>query len=127
MRYRRRANWSCPLITRCLTILSLLFSLTLGLTAETNKVTYAADDKRTGWYANQPLLDPATVGGSGFGSLFDTPVIGQVYAQPLVSNGVLLVATEANWICGLDPFSGTVLWSRNLGPAWNVADVGAAI
>src|SRR3954467_49213 len=42
----------------------------------------------------------------------------------LVSNGVLLVATEANWICGLDPFSGTVLWSRNLGPAWNVADVG---
>jgi len=112
------------LITRFLPVLSLLFSLTLAASGQTNKVTYANDDKRTGWYANQPLLDPATVGGSGFGKLFDTPITGQVYAQPLVSNGVLFIATEANWIYGLDPFSGAILWSRNLGPPWNVADVG---
>ncbi len=108
---------------KSLSLLSL-FLLLSQVALPQNKVTYASDDKRTGWYKNQPLLDPATVGGSGFGKIFDTPINGQVYAQPLVSNGVLFVATETNWIYGLDPLTGEVKWSRNIAPAWNIADVG---
>src|SRR5436305_7233687 len=89
--------------------LVLTFLLSQGALPQ-NNVTYASDDKRTGWYSNQPLLDPITVGGTGFGKLFDTPINGQVYAQPLVSNGTLFVATETNWIYGLDPLTGAIKW-----------------
>ena len=89
---------------KSLSLLSLALLLNQFAFAQ-NKVTYASDDKRTGWYKDQPLLDPATVGGSGFGKLFDTAINGQVYAQPLVSNGILFIATETNWIYGLDPLT----------------------
>ena len=104
-----------------------IFSLAIFLSQialPQNKATYAGDDKRTGWYKDQALLDPDTVAGSGFGKLFDTAINGQVYAQPLVSNGVLFVATETNWIYGLDPLTGATKWSRNIAPPWNVVDVG---
>jgi hypothetical protein len=78
-------------------------------------VTASGDALRTGWYQDQPRLSPAIVSGGSFGKLFETPVQGQVYAQPLVSNGTLLVVTEDNWIYGLDPASGAVKWSRNVG------------
>ncbi len=110
------------MLTRYLSLTSLFLCSAFLSSAQTNKATYASDDKRTGWYADQPLLDPATVGSSEFGKIFDTTITGQVYAQPLVSNGVLFVATESNWIYGLDPVSGATLWSRNLGPAWNAVD-----
>src|SRR5512139_9952 len=83
-------------------------------------VTNAADAERTGWYSTQSTLTPQLVSGGTFGRLFSTPVSGQVYAQPLLANGVLFVATEANWIYGLDPVTGAVLWSRQLGVPWNV-------
>ena len=47
-----------------------------------------------------------------------------MYAQPLISNGTLLVATETNNIYGLDPATGTQRWTRNLGIWWNPADLG---
>jgi hypothetical protein len=83
----------------------------------------AGDALRTGWYPNQPLLDPQAVGSPAFGSLFSVDVEGQVYAQPLVAAGTLLIATEANWVYGLDPATGATLWSRSLGPPWNAADL----
>src|SRR5439155_1358612 len=43
--------------------------------------------------------------------------------QPLVSNGTLLVATEADDIYGLDPVTGAQRWSRHLHVPWNPADV----
>jgi Abnormal spindle-like microcephaly-assoc'd, ASPM-SPD-2-Hydin/Protein of unknown function (DUF1573) len=112
-----------PLFAKTLSLLPLALLLN-QIALPQNKVTYAGDDKRTGWYKDQPLLDPATVGGSGFGKLFDTAINGQVYAQPLVSNGILFVATETNWIYGLDPLTGDIKWARNTGPAWNISDVG---
>jgi len=87
-------------------------------------VTQAGDERRSGWYPNQPLLAPATVKGASFGKLFSTPISGQVYAQPLVSGDVLFVATETNDIYGLDTESGVILWHRSLGTPWNPADVG---
>ena len=112
-----------PLFNKTLSLFSLIIFLSqMGLSQ--NKATYAGDDKRTGWYKDQPLIDPDTVGGSAFGKLFDTSINGQVYAQPLVSDGILFIATETNWVYGLDRLTGEIKWSRNVGPAWNVMDVG---
>jgi iron transport multicopper oxidase len=72
--------------------------------------TQAADDLRSAWYSNQPDLAPEIVEGRDFGRLFSRRVEGQVYAQPLVSSGILLVATEANHVYALDPGDGHVLW-----------------
>jgi iron transport multicopper oxidase len=86
----------------------------------------AKDDMRTGWYNDQPELSPGEVASGDFGQIFDHAGInGQVYAQPLVANGVLLVATETNWIYGLDPVDGHQLWARQLVTPYNIAsDIG---
>src|ERR1700716_2039210 len=81
-------------------------------TNDTNVPTGSADSMRTGWYPNEPGLSPQVVGSSNFGQLFSTPINGQVYAQPLLVNGTVLVATETNWLYGLDPVTGGVQWSR---------------
>jgi hypothetical protein len=85
--------------------------------------TGGGDNLRTGWYADQPGLSPQIVGGNTFGRMFSTAINGQVYAQPLVAEGTLFIATESNDIYGLDPESGTVRWNRNLGPAFDAKDV----
>jgi len=84
------------------------------------------DPLRSGWYPDQPGLAPVSSGGCAFGQLFAAPVNGQVYAQPVVDVGTntLLVATEANWIYGLDPATGAQKWARNLGVSWNASDLG---
>ena len=86
-------------------------------------VTASSDALRTGWYPDQTSLTPQIVQSGGFGQLFSAPVIGQVYAQPLVSNGKLLAATEADWIYSFDAVSGAQNWSRNLGTPFNPAEV----
>ncbi|HXI58087.1 MAG TPA: PKD domain-containing protein [Polyangia bacterium] len=90
----------------------------------TTAVTQGADELRTSWYPDQTLLAPATVGGSTFGKLFSTAITGEVSAQPLVSQGVLLVATQANNIYGLDAETGAIQWSRNLGSPFLASDIG---
>ena len=76
-----------------------------------------------GWYPNQPTLTPQLVSGGTFGQLWSTSVNGQVYAQPLLSNGTLLVATETNNVYGLDPASGATV-DASLATPWNPADIG---
>ncbi len=82
-----------------------------------------ADSLRTGWYPDEAQLTPQLLEGGGFGPIFDTPVKGQVYAQPLVSGNTLLAATQDNWIYGIDPQSGAIQWERNVGTPWNSADL----
>jgi hypothetical protein len=86
-------------------------------------ITYANDSLRSGWYSDQTTLTPALVGGGTFGQQFSTPVNGQIYAQPLVWNGTLFIATQANWIYGLDANTGAIRWSRNLGTPFNPAEL----
>ncbi len=83
----------------------------------------AGDDLRSGWYPDQPALDPTTVGSPYFGQIFNAKVDGQIYAQPLYANGTLFVATESNWVYALDPATGTPLWSRRLATPWYATDV----
>jgi glucose dehydrogenase len=73
---------------------------------------------RVGWYSNQAGLAPSAVTASSFGALFTAAVNGQVYAQPLVSKGILLVATEKNNVYGLAAGTGVQQWTRNLGVPW---------
>jgi hypothetical protein len=89
-------------------------------------VTNSGDDLRTGWYPNEPSITPQLVSGGTFGQLWSTPVEGQVYAQPLLDDGTLLVATEDNKVYGLNPASGALQWSQplNLGTPFNAADIG---
>ncbi|HEX4825788.1 MAG TPA: hypothetical protein VFV19_15915 [Candidatus Polarisedimenticolaceae bacterium] len=105
-------------------IIIAAIALTIPAAAHAAGVTNAADDRRTGWYPDEASLSPSFVAGAGFVQQFSTPVEGQVYAQPLVINRSLFVATEENWIYRLDPESGAILWSRQVAPPWNPADIG---
>jgi hypothetical protein len=66
------------------------------------------------------------VSGGTFGQLWSATVDGQVYAQPLLANGTLLVATENNKVYGLNPATGAAKWAAplNLGTPWRAADIG---
>jgi len=103
----------------CMLCLLALTGQTLGA-----GITNAGDDLRTGWYPDEPSLTPQLVSGGTFGQLWSAPVEGQVYAQPLLDNGTLLVATEKNKVYGLDPATGAVQWSKELGTPWNPSDIG---
>ena len=86
----------------------------------------SADTLRTGWFSDQPLLDPTTVSSPYFGQIFDAVVDGQIYAQPLYANGAVFVATETNTVYALDPATGAALWQRQLATPWNAADLGCS-
>ncbi|MEY9909166.1 hypothetical protein ABIA35_005401 [Catenulispora sp. MAP12-49] len=87
--------------------------------------TVSVDNSRDGWDSSEPGLSPANAASSDFGQLFSTKLDGQVYAQPIVipaKNGrtapILIAVTENNNVYGLDPVTGAILWSKNVGPAW---------
>lgn len=77
--------------------------------------TNAGDNGRDGWYPDEPGLSPATVQSGSFGELFSKQLNGDIYAQPIVSNGVLLVVTETDNIYGLSPATGAQIWTKNVG------------
>ncbi|HVU73239.1 MAG TPA: choice-of-anchor D domain-containing protein [Mycobacteriales bacterium] len=127
---------------RSRTLLALLLVVIAAFTptvisrarARADVMTLDLDNSRTGWDQQEgdetgPGLDPtADVRATDFGQLWKTPVDGEVYASPLVvtkgGTKVVVVGTETNWIYGLDPTSGSVLWSRNVGPSWKVSWIG---
>ncbi len=83
--------------------------------ASADLTTNNNDLLRTGWYPDESALSPQVVEGGSFGQLFDSSVNGEVIAQPLVSDNTLLVATESNYVYGLDPRTGAPLWNDYLG------------
>jgi len=117
---------------RAVSVLSTLFlalgAATPALAAELpgSELTNSGGELRTGWYPNQPTLTPELVSGGTFGRLWSTPVEGQVYAQPLLNDGTLFVGTEGNNLYGLDPTTGAVKWSENLGTPWNPGEISCA-
>jgi hypothetical protein len=55
---------------------------TAAISARADDVTASQDLMRNGWDSGEPNMGPSVV--PTFTQLFDTPVCGQVYAQPLV-------------------------------------------
>jgi hypothetical protein len=104
--------------------LALVAAVAVPLAAAADETTASVDTLRTGWDQNEPGLAPSAVSASDFGQLFATNVDGQVYAQPIVVGGTLIAATENNWIYGMNPATGAVTWSRNVGPAWPASAIG---
>ena len=92
--------------------------------AAADVTTVSVDTMRTAWDKSESGLTPSDVGAPDFGQLFATQLDGQVYAQPVVAKNTLLVVTENDKAYGLDPTSGAVRWTRDVGPAWSVAALG---
>jgi len=89
------------------------------------QVTRGGDTHRTNWYPDQPNLSPSIVASSSFGQIFTSPQLnGEIYAQPIVANGVLIVVTESNYIYGLNPESGAILWQRSFGNGFDATTIG---
>ena len=95
-----------------------------GPQAAADTLTMSADAARSSWYPDEAALAPSTVADSHFGRLFTTSVDGQVYAQPLVSQGTLLAVTENDSAYGIDPVTGTVQWKHHYGRAWDPSVIG---
>ena len=130
-RHRRPVNRRTRLVSWGLTTLTALTSLIAlqwdsAQHARADEATVSQDLLRTGWDQAEPSLSASTVGSSTFGQLFATNVNGQVYAQPLVVNGTVVVSTENDFVYGLDPATGAIKWTDNFGPAWPASTVGCA-
>src|SRR5262249_22684029 len=92
---------------------------TTAIAARADDVTASQNLMRNGWDDGEPNMGPSVV--PTFTQLFDTTVAGQVYAQPLVVGSTVVVATENDWVYGLDAATGAVNWSTHFGTAWNIA------
>ncbi len=111
------------LIFACGVVASLLLLIEPGApapaTAGVDMLTYRGDAARTGWNDAEQTLTPAAVHSGGFGRRWTSPVDGEVYAQPLVANGVsvaggqrtlVFVVTERDLIYGFDAANGSRVW-----------------
>ncbi len=112
------------------TVVSLVGGL-LAPMAFADETTIGYSASRTSWDANESGLTPSDVAASDFGTLFTTTLPGttattpnQIYAQPIVADGRLIVATEENEVAGLDPATGALNWHVSLGPPWTPTSCG---
>jgi hypothetical protein len=93
----------------------------------TDILTNRGDNARTGLNSTETILNPANVASTAFGLLYNQPVDGQVFAQPLyVSNqsvttngqnivaNVLYVATEHDSLYAFNADTGAQLWQTSL-------------
>jgi hypothetical protein len=98
-----------------------LFLLAQATPAQQSILTQHYDNARTGQNTNEVILTPANVNSSSFGKLFELPVQGYVYAQPLYvpnvsipgkgTHNVLYVATEHDLLYAFDAdTAGAPLW-----------------
>ena len=119
------------LVTACLVVLVAVTGAVgegnqAAATTTAGSVGVDADQGGTSWYPNQTALTPQLVQGGSFGQLFASHLQGDIQAQPLVEDGVLLVETEENWAYGLDPATGTIEWSKYLGTPFDSASIGCS-
>jgi Abnormal spindle-like microcephaly-assoc'd, ASPM-SPD-2-Hydin/PQQ-like domain len=89
-----------------------------------DETTVSGNNQRNGWDPNEPALTPAAVKGGQFGQIFKTSVNGQVYGQPLIIGNTLVVATENDWVYGLNATTGAKLWSTSLGTPYHITTCG---
>lgn len=110
-------------------VVACLLVLLAGLpaAARADGITNGGDDLRDGWYGDEPALSPDVVGGSTFGELWNRPVDGSTYAQPLVLGQRVIVATERNQVSSLDAATGLPQWqTRLVGAPFQSSDIGCS-
>src|SRR5260370_28352437 len=73
--------------------------LALSSAQPADVLTQHNDLARTGANLNETVLTPATVNKDRFGKLFDVPVDGMIYAQPLVVSGLSIKGRTRNVFC----------------------------
>ena len=95
--------------------------------AQADLTTVSGNALRQGWVSNETALTPAAVAG-GLHLRFDTALssAGQVYAEPLVVGSEVIVATETDWVYGVNRYTGAVIWSKSLGTPEPSTQVGCA-
>lgn len=95
--------------------------------AKADTLLESSDNAQTSWYPNEPGLSPSAISSSDFGELFDTQFTGygNIYAQPLVSQSVVLVATEHDTVYGVNAATGAVDWQTQFGTPVDSASQGA--
>jgi hypothetical protein len=81
------------------------------------------DPLLSGWNQHEDALTPSKVNDAGFGRLFNSPVDGYTYAQPLYvpnlmvvgsPHNVVFAATEHDSVYAFDADNGAQLWKRSL-------------
>jgi len=82
--------------------------------------TAAQNNLRDGWDQNEPTLTQSAVQGGQFGQIFKTSVDGQVYAQPLIIGNMLIVATENDWVYGINAKTGAIVWKTSVGTPYTI-------
>ena len=117
----RRVRFSCPAAVLCLAF-ACLPSAMVGQT-KLGVFTQQYNNARTGSNTVEKFLTPKTVTTTQFGKLFSFTVDGQVYAQPLWVQGVIIpgqgvhavvyVATEMDSVYAFDANTGVQLWHDN--------------
>lgn len=95
-------------------------------------VTQHNDNRRSGANLGETTLKPANINGRTFGKLFELPVVGSAYAQPLFVPGlrirerirnVLFVATMHNQVTAFDADTPQApLWQRQLATSIELPD-----
>ncbi len=96
----------------------------------TNITQYHVDSQSTGANLTETQLTPSNVNAADFGQLYNTPLDGQVYAEPLVMtnvtiaagpntvgtpgtyDSVVFVATENDSLYAINAANGAILWQR---------------
>ena len=94
-------------------VLLLLIGLAPVSSARAATGGISGDAANSSWYPNQTELTPSSVA-YNFGELYRTQLEGQIFAQPLDYQGIVLVATQADMVYGVSAASGTILWSDTL-------------
>jgi len=78
------------------------------ITSSPDWTTYHANNQRTGYIPNTP--DPHSLS-----KIWSTQLDGSVYAEPLVVDNLVIVATEGDSLYALDPNTGSIKWHTNVG------------
>lgn len=89
---------------------------TRGLVTSADWTMYHADNARTGFVASVP--DPTHLTG-----LWKQSLDGAVYAEPLVVDGQVIVATENDTLYALDARTGQVQWHTTVGTPVPLSDL----
>ena len=77
-------------------------------TSSADWTTYHANNQHTGYIPDTP--DPHSLS-----KIWGTKLDGSVYAEPLVVNNFVIVATEGDSLYALDPNTGSIQWHTNVG------------